>query len=283
MTWMNRFVYSIKKSLIDALKELKIIPVLKIYAAIAVIICVVYGAYNTSPHDDFYDSESIEQVFDMVLWPAIFIFLIHYLILFEVSRKTEKRKFEVMKYVKFITIFVIIIVIYLGVSYPMFLLSSMGYKNGNYGNGLYVDDVSGAMGLVDNSYLVHIYSIMKYVGFFVFLMLFYAPFIQYVEKRGFWYSLKKSVVVFIKEPVLITGSIIVAFVLFAIPSVIFMLPFTFTLSPVIVMYSAYPPLFVPLTLIPAIFGMAIGTILMYSFIAKFCENDIAKMRVDSKS
>ncbi len=280
---MNKFVDSVKKSLIEALKELKIMSVLKIYVAIAIIICAVYGVYNTFLHIDYYEIKNIEQVLGMAVWPAILIFLIHYLILFEVSRKTEKRRFEVMKYIKFIamfviiivTMFVIIIVIYLGLSYAASVLSPIDiHVDDNPDNGLYVSN--NLRTYLDNSYLVHIYTILKYIGFFVFLMLFYAPFIQYVEKRGFWYSLKKSVLVFIKKPADVTGSIIISFVLFAIPSIIFILPFTFTLSPVVVLYSAYPPLFVPLTMIPAIFGMTLGTILMYSFIAKYCENEIAK-------
>ena len=142
VTWMNRFVYSIKKSLIDALKELKIMPVLKIYAAIAIIICVVYGAHNTSLQVDYYEIDTLNQAVEMVLWPAIFIFLIHYLILFEVSRKTEKRKFEVMRYVKFIAMFVMVIVVYLAVSYSMYLLiSPIAYKNDYSGNALYADDI----------------------------------------------------------------------------------------------------------------------------------------------
>ena len=272
---MNKFVDSVKKSLLEALKELKIMSVLKIYVAIAIITYAVYGAYNTVLHTGYYEIKNIEQVLGMVLWPAILIFLIHYLILFEVSRKTEKRRFEVMRYAKFIAMFVIIIVIYLVLSYAASVLNPIGIQgDDNPDNGLYASN--NLMTYLDNSHLLRIYSVMKYIAFFVYLMLFYAPFIQYIENRGFWYSLKRSVLVFIKKPAYVTGSIIISFVLFAIPSIIFMLPFTFTLSPVVVLYSAYPPLFVPLTLIPGIFGMTLGTILMYSFIAKFCENEIVK-------
>ncbi|MFH1432780.1 MAG: hypothetical protein ABIG84_06210 [archaeon] len=259
----------INKSLFESLKEISLKNILKAGLIIALIILLVlcYSSYLSEILKLKGYSSDVPSYHESILYGiSILASIISILLIFEITRGTTKSEFRFREYLRFTLMFVLIYVILI----PVVLLS---YLIPAY-YGIPADDRPTEV-LDSIRFLDQNMSPIVMISVFMLLFLFYAPFIQYIESRGFRYSIEKSIRIFTKEPLAATSGIVISFLLFVVPAILSMFPFTKEMSDVIVILDYN--LYLPLTLIPATFGMTIGIILMYSFIVKYYENRLVEI------
>ncbi len=257
---MNKLLRPVKESLSEVLIEINLRYILKTYLIVMIMLLLLCCQAQYLSQTEIY----VVSVFK-VHGITLLIVIINVFILFDIIRKAETRKFETWKCLKFISMFGLIYLILI----PLAVLA--------YVTPAYYNLPSHSITSIDMDYLRLLYQNMSAVVIitaFIAFILFYAPFIQYIENKGFLYSLKKSIIIYIKKPVVTSMGILASFLLFMIPSIILMLPFTFKMSPVLSFTATV--LFIPISIFPATFGMTIGTILMYAFAAKYYKKKLVE-------
>ncbi|MCK5333347.1 MAG: hypothetical protein KAJ24_02460 [Candidatus Aenigmarchaeota archaeon] len=274
MTTIKEILSDLKEAVITSLRQLKPKPILLVFISF----CIIGYVFLDATEIDYtkYSLDAGAYIESLLIVSVIIYFLI-----FDMVRRTKKHRFDVFKALKFFTMLLIMTTcIIAGGTAPAYLaqyvlsetLLSNAYSDiaGNY-LGNYAPETTKLLAET----LMKILHISLLLATFIYFMLFYGPFIQYAENRGILKSFKKSIMLFLEKPVQSTAGILVSFLLFIIPSVIFASPFIFAFSPVYVhSVSIYPLIFMPISIAPIFIGMIIGLILRQSFIITYYENSL---------
>lgn len=272
MTTIKELIDNLKKAVIVSLRQIKLKPVLLMFISF----CIIGYIFLDETEIDYNEYAMDTGTYIEFL---LIVIVITYFLIFDMVRRTKKHRFDIFKALKFFAMLLIMTAcIIAGGTAPVYIaqyvlsetLVSNAYSDiaSNY-LGNYAPETTKLLAET----MMKILHISLLLATFIYFMLFYAPFIQYVENRGILRSFKKSIMLFLEKPVQSTAGILVSFLLFIIPSVLFASPFIFALSPVYVhSVSIYPLVFMPLSLAPIFIGMIIGFILRHSFIITYYEN-----------